>query len=117
MARHASFAPICHLTWRKITSAITRVWTVSKAFPSRILRSWISMPHRLHHLDGGGAGDDQKQDWQEKENHRHGQFRRQGSRLFFRRGHAGVAAFPRQHTQTDGNRGAVLLGLLQGGAE
>ncbi len=51
----------------------------------------------FHHADGGRAHDDDKEHRQEEQDHRHGELRRQCSRLLLGFGHALIANLLRQH--------------------
>src|SRR4029077_12231249 len=83
----------------------------------RLRSAWPDDLLQRHHLDDGRSKNDDKQHRQEKENHRHGELRRQSGRLFLGFRHTHVAVFLRHHTQHGSERRAVALGLLQGHAD
>ncbi len=76
-----------------------RIQTQALGWRSTIPRpatSEVVASELIRHLYARGAEDDGDEDRQEEQDHRHRQLRRQGGSLFFRGGHALVAAFLRQ---------------------
>ena len=69
----------------------------------------------VHHLelDVGRSENDDEQAWQEEQDHRHGQLRRQRGRLFLGLVHPHIAVFLRHHAQALAERGAVAFRLHQ----